>query len=49
MALLPERMKKFKSKIRALELLQSFSLILRRSRAANSKVVDGIFMSKLLL
>ena len=39
---LPERMKKIQSKMKALEWSQHYSLIFWRSRAANSEVSDGI-------
>ena len=42
MSLLPERMKKIQSKMKALEWSQHYSLILTCSRAANSEVSDGI-------
>ena len=41
-ALLPARMKKVQSKMKALEWSQHYSLIFRHSRAANSKVSGGI-------
>ena len=42
-SLLPVRMKKIQSKMKALEWSQHYSLIFTRSRAANSEVSDGIF------
>ena len=41
-SLLPARMKKIQSKIKALEWSQHYSLIFSHSRAANSEVSDGI-------
>ena len=41
-SLLPARMKKIQSKMKALEWSQHYSLIFRRSWAANSKDSDGI-------
>ena len=41
MSLLSARMKKIQSKMKALEWSQHYSLIFRRSRAANSEVRDG--------
>ena len=42
MSLLPARMKKIQSKMKALEWSQHYSLFLKRSRAATSEVSDGI-------
>ena len=44
MSLLPARMNKIQSKMKALEWTQHYSLIFGCSRAANSKVSDGILM-----
>ena len=43
-SLLPARMKKIQSKMKALEWSQHYSLIFTRSRAANFKVSDGILL-----
>ena len=43
-SLLPARMKKIKSKMKALEWSQHYSLIFTRSRSANSQVSDGILL-----
>ena len=43
LSLLPARMRKIQSKIKALEWSQDYSLIFKRSRAANSVVYGGIF------
>ena len=42
MSLLPARMKRIQSKMKALEWSQHYLLIFTRSRAANSNVSDGI-------
>ena len=42
LSLLPARMKKIQSKMKALEWSQHYSLIFTHSRAANSEVSDGI-------
>ena len=48
-SLLPARMMKIQSKMKALEWSQYYSFLFRRSRAANSQVSDGILpISKLV-